>query len=132
MKKAFFFTIDALLALALFSASALTLFVFSQAPPVYESPSALYVLGRDFIELNTSLNKFEPGDFYQITAFRVTRDNSTFETVTPKLVTRASKISYDYVCCEEDDCVITAAVADGCLRSAKLFEFDEVWVYFTR
>ncbi len=131
-KKGVFFTVDALLSLAMLSLVAFSLLVYSQQPPF--SPKggvALQSLARDFVVANGSGVFLDANTFYGLTLYNVTLDNSTIPQ-NARLVAHAEIAFYDSSCCAGVTCVLAEGVNDSCLLLQENVSKNESWVFFNR
>ncbi len=130
-RRAFLFTMDALLSLALLYSVTLAFVVYSQQPPFVQRPSSMQALARDFLVANSSGVLLDENVFYGLTLFNVTMDPSRVNR-TAKIIAHADLFSYGDSCCPGSVyCSLSSATA-ACLVSQETVSRKDAWAYFLR
>lgn len=130
-QKGIFFTVDAMLSLAMLSILAMAVFAYSQQP-TFSTGGALSMhnLAREYLTAQYQGIAIDETKFNSLTGFTVTQDDATIpSSPAPKLVAHAVLVKYGDICCPDSSCSV--AVGAGCLlgQPVGVVERTDAWVY---
>ncbi len=131
--RGLFFTVDALLSLALISVAAVALLAYTEQPAFYPKGAvALETLARDFAVQNSTGVQIDHESFYGLTALNLTLDNTTIPlgASAPRIAVRGVVSTYADSCCSSINCgPLTETQANGCLNKSNGPSNFEAWVF---